>query len=93
MIAFYQNRADELATITALVTQRRLLSSVCQTGQYGLGTALPCTIYICEIHGDSFDDNWLTNEGADDPTSATTSTGAQATAAVAIRNVLYDHFD
>ena len=48
---------------------------------------------LCEVHN-SFDDNWLTNENADDHTSApstATSIEAHVTTAVAIRNELCDY--
>ena len=55
-----------------------------------------CVLHnLCEVHGDSFNNNWLTDVDADESTTAKTATAVQAPAAtaVAIRNALCDYFD
>lgn len=48
---------------------------------------------LCEIHGDSFDDNWLEADPLADASSATSTTAVPpANAAVAIRQALCDYF-
>ena len=49
---------------------------------------------LCEIHGDSFDDNWLEADPLADASSATSTTAVPpANAAVAIRQALCDYFN
>lgn len=55
-----------------------------------------CVLHnLCEVHGDSFNDDWLPEEDRDEPATAQTAAAVQTptAGAVAIRNALCDYFD
>ena len=55
-----------------------------------------CVLHnLCEVHGDSFNDDWLPEEDRDEPATSQTATAVQAPSAgaVAIRNALCDYFN